>query len=304
MEFHFQAQHATLVSTDPSSPVLVIPGTKKTDPRPSGARVQGIVLHYTAIRAAARPTADLAKFSAHTSPAVVKFVSDKGKIPPGLALCLQNMVSDRKASWDFLIDRDGVTYQCSTRLATHKSWHAGRKPAGMPAHDVKLGGVLVWDAAAKKFHYPLLPDGSVMVSGNDATVGIELDCWGPIHRDHAGQWRAGRRSVDGKPAARVQVSTNDVVKIGKYHYERLTDAQRRSLIALAAALRDAFAIPRNGWYRHSDIRPDKKLDPEPPLDVAALLADLYDGPQVAEQYAPEDFAPEDADGEPDDADSD
>lgn len=273
----------------------------KTEPR--RAPPVGVVLHYTAVMARRRPAADLErKFAAVSDPSVRALVEREGAIPSGLSLCLQNAISPRAASWDFLVGRDGLVVQCNLQLSKSATWHAGRKVARLKStlkRDYFFGATKVFDHARKEFLHPRLPDGTIMQSGNPPCVGIEIECWGRLHEKNG---KLCQRTSKGYTP--VSVAPSEVVHVGTALYHGIAEPQMQALIALSGALRDTFGITRAGWYRHREIRPDNRVDPEPPLDVAALLDRLYAPaePEAAlEAIEPGELDPEPdlADGEPD-----
>jgi len=255
--------------------------TPKTSVRPgSGPGVKGVVLHYTAVHAASRKPAALDRFSdlldGQKHETVRELVESDGRIPPALALSLGNANRPRrKASWDVTVGKDGLVVQCNQLSPTNATWHAGRslkdyrERYGRKDLSTSSGG-LVYDGDAKAFTSPVFPGGEIMGSGNTFTVGIELESWGRVYKKRGRFCRRVKAAF--KP---VDLNADEVIKVGRRYYERISDAQYEALLKVARAYRDHFELPREAWFSHADIVPDRRVDPEPPLEMEAFVDDLY-----------------------------
>ncbi|MGF1467265.1 MAG: N-acetylmuramoyl-L-alanine amidase [Sandaracinaceae bacterium] len=259
----------------------------KTDERRHGKPV-GVVLHYTAVRARPRPASDLAHFrpllSAEPAQTVDKLVGDLGSIPSGLALSLQNARrATRRASWDFLIERSGLVVQCNTRPSSLYTWHAGRSLSsfarrGRDVHatDAWTGErTLVYDHSRRGFVHPVLPDRRVPINPNPYVLGIEVESWGKVVPRRHGYYQRYRK--DGQVHFRkTELGIPDVERIGSDTYERISAEQHAALLSLARAIVSTYGIAPEGWLGHREIRPDNRVDPEPPLRLRDFVEEVYD----------------------------
>ncbi len=253
----------------------------KTSTRPGESpTVKGVVVHYTAVHAASRKPERLAVFDklldGQEFENVRSFVEEQGRIPSGLMISLGNANKPaRKASWDITVGKDGLVVQCNLKPTTDATWHAGRSLNGyvekFGSRDMKdHRGTLVYDGVTKAFVAPVFPDGSVMGSGNTYTIGIELENWGRVFKKNG----VFCRKVKGGYKS-VGLQSHEVLKVGRRYYERVSDAQYRALLGVARALRDHYNIPESSWFSHADIVPDRRVDPDPPLDMEHFVEDLY-----------------------------